>query len=93
MAKDKRDPQLETAVRLQEVLADGAAEGVEAPRQISLIEMMMEQIAVEFEAMPTAAQLSVLRALVPSLLEELDREDREYWTQELLGVTPKVTGS
>jgi len=86
MARDKNDPRFDAALRLEEVVPEAAPVRNEpAAMPAPLIELLMEQAAVELGALPLRAQLAVLRALVPSVLDALDAEDRAYWARALVG--------
>lgn len=84
MARDKRDrqdnePTLE--LRLQEVeSSDPLLEHIERSLPV---EFMMEQVLMELDSLPTAAQLSLLRLHVPDLVAQLDPEARDTLAREL----------
>lgn len=84
MARQKRDLQDELNVepRLQEVesTSDPLLEQIERSLPV---EFMMEQVLMELESLPAAAQLSLLRLHVPELVSQLDPESREALAREL----------
>ena len=77
MADQNRDEQL----RLEEVDSTALPEELE-PGPLG---ERMERLSAQLQSMPTAAQLVLLRTIVPELLEQLDANDRAYWAREIVG--------
>ncbi|MBX5480481.1 MAG: hypothetical protein IRZ16_01340 [Myxococcaceae bacterium] len=71
--------------RLQELGADRPDFEVQQVPGPAPIEQRMQQVVNDLLALPTAAQLAVLRAFVPALLEALDVADRAFWAREIVG--------
>lgn len=84
MARQKRDRQDELNVEPQLQEVESAPDPLLEQIERSLpVEFMMEQVLMELESLPAAAQLSLLRLHVPDLVAQLDPESRDALAREL----------